>query len=253
MDRVSLRDVDMDTLLRFKDTFDPVTYRRVKHVVTEIQRWQRNQTFKVWTFHISGPMLRRKLWRRTTLRVWENWWWKVTILSGKIWNFLYMLEERKLLFQRRFWSFLSRVGYSCWSCSQGMKMLKYCFFQFVLRLKVFTEVGWQEEGLEAAPSLFSSRNPYRKCWTQSLKITKEELPFTSAHPLWELDLWIYKYPIEREDLHFLISYHKCIVYSFITPTFFEDNFSKLHIYVNIYSINLRFKVIGIKISNSQGP
>ena len=38
MDRVSLRDVDMDTLLRFKDTFDPVTYRRVKHVVTEIQR-----------------------------------------------------------------------------------------------------------------------------------------------------------------------------------------------------------------------
>ena len=34
----SLRDVTMDTVDTFRDQLDEVTYRRVKHVVTEIER-----------------------------------------------------------------------------------------------------------------------------------------------------------------------------------------------------------------------
>jgi len=38
MDKTSLREVDMDTVNSHRDKFDDVTYRRVKHVVTEIAR-----------------------------------------------------------------------------------------------------------------------------------------------------------------------------------------------------------------------
>ena len=67
MSHVSLRDVDMDTLLKYKDKFDPVTYRRVKHVVTEIERLLFHTIVPFIKINIVGLKLLLKLLKRMIL------------------------------------------------------------------------------------------------------------------------------------------------------------------------------------------